>query len=136
MHMTTTQGPARSGFAVGITVTAGIILIIAGVSQGLQGIVGIFTNEFYVATRKWVFQFDATVWGWIHLVIGLAAVFAGFGLFSGRVWARTVGVLVAGLSIIANFAWLPYYPGWAVLIIAFDVFVIWALTAHGRDITV
>jgi hypothetical protein len=76
------------------------------------------------------------VWGWIHLVIGLAAVFAGFGLFSGRVWARTVGVLVAGLSIIANFAWLPYYPGWAVLIIAFDVFVIWALTAHGRDITV
>ena len=132
--MTTTQQPARSGFAVGITVTAGIILMIGGVCQALQGIVAIFTNEFYVATEKWVFQFDVTVWGWIHLIVGLVAAVAGFGLFSGKTWARTVGVIVAGLSILVNFVWLPYYPVWAVLLIAFDLFVIWALTAHGRDI--
>jgi hypothetical protein len=60
---------------------------------------------------------------------------AGFGLFSGVVWARTVAILVAGVSILVNFTWLPYYPVWAMLIIAFDVFIIWALTAHGRDIT-
>lgn len=134
--MTTKQQPKRSGFAVGLTVTAGVILIIAGVCQGLQGIVAIFTNEFYVTTQNWVFHFDVTTWGWIHLVIGIIAVVTGIGLFSGRVWARTLGVIVAAVSIIANFAWLPYYPGWAVLIILFDVFVIWALTAHGRDIAV
>jgi hypothetical protein len=44
-------------------------------------------------------------------------------------------VIIAAVSIIANFLWLPYYPVWAVVIIAFDLFVIWALTAHGRDIT-
>jgi hypothetical protein len=134
--MTTTPAPARSGFAVGITATAGVLLIIGGICQGLQGIVAIFTNEFYVTTQNWVFHFDVTTWGWIHLVVGIVALFAGFALFSGRVWARTVGVLIAGLSIIVNFAWLPYYPVWAVLLIAFDIFVIWALTAHGRDIAV
>ncbi len=62
-------------------------------------------------------------------------VLAGVGLFSGAVWARTLGVIIAAVSILANFAWLPYYPIWAVVIIAFDFFVIWALTGHGRDIT-
>jgi len=126
---------APSGLAVGVTSAAAIILIIGGVCHGMQGVVGLATNEFYVATHRWIFQFDVTTWGWIHLVVGLIAVLAGFGLFTGAVWARTVAILVAGVSILVNFTWLPYYPVWAVLIIAFDVFVIWALTAHGRDIT-
>jgi hypothetical protein len=134
--MTTRPSSAPSGFAVGVTVTAGIFLIIGGVCHGFQGIVAIAQNEFFVTTQNWIFKFDVTTWGWIHLVIGLIAIFAGVGLFSGKVWARTVGVIVAGVSIFVNFTWLPYYPVWAILIIAFDVFVIWALTAHGRDITV
>jgi hypothetical protein len=134
--MTTSPSRAPSGFAVGVTVTAGIFLILGGVGHGIQGIVGIATNEFYVTTQRWIFQFDVTTWGWIHLILGVIAVFAGIGLFSGKVWARTVGVIVAAISILVNFTWLPYYPLWSILIIAFDVFVIWALTAHGRDITV
>ena len=55
-------------------------------------------------------------------------------MLSGAVWARIVGVLVASLSLVLNFVWLPYYPFWAIVIIALDVFVIWALTLHGRDI--
>ena len=123
-----------SGFAVGITVTAAIILFLAGFLDVMTGIVGLVTNEFYVTTQKWVFQFDATTWGWIHIIVGLIAVGAGFGLFAGQVWARTVAVIAACVSMIANFIWLPYYPWWALLIITFDVFVIWAVTAHGRDI--
>ena len=42
-------------------------------------------------------------------------------------------MIVAGLSAIAAFMWLPYYPLWGIVIIALDVAVIWALTAHGRD---
>ena len=133
--MTTSQ-ENRSGFAVGVTAAAGIILIIGGVCQGFQGLVALFNDEFYVTTQNWVLKFDVTTWGWIHLIVGAVAVLAGIGLFSGQVWARTVAVLVAALSIILNFAWLPYYPIWSILIIAFDMFVIWAVTAHGRDITV
>ena len=137
--MTTRPASARtgtaSGAAVGITITAAIILIIGGVCHAMEGVVGLATNEFYVVGQKWVFQFDVTTWGWIHILVGLIAVAAGVGLFSGAVWARTVAVAVAAVSILVNFLWLPYYPVWAVLIIAFDMFVIWALTAHGRDVT-
>ncbi|HZM67226.1 MAG TPA: hypothetical protein VFC16_13125 [Nakamurella sp.] len=124
----------RSGLAVGFIAMAGIILIVAGVLHVIEGIVGLFNNDFYVVSQKWVFQFNVTTWGWIHILVGIIALLAGIGLFSGAVWARTVAVLVAVVSIIINFVWLPYYPWWALLIIAFDFFVIWAVTAHGRDI--
>src|SRR6478735_299731 len=83
----TGRGHATSGMAVGITVTAGIILMFAGFFGILQGIVALFNNKFYVVTEKWVFQFDATTWGWIHIIVGLLALGAGFGLFAGQVWA-------------------------------------------------
>jgi hypothetical protein len=60
------------------------------VFQALQGLIAIFENEFYVATRNYTFQFDATTWGWIHLLVGLLVAFAGYGLLSGKTWARLV----------------------------------------------
>jgi hypothetical protein len=60
---------------------------------------------------------------------------AGFGVFSGAVWARTVGVICATVSLLVSFAWIPLYPIWSIVLIAIDVTVIWALTVHGRDIT-
>ena len=132
--MSTRPAPAPSGLAVDMTVAAAIFLIIGGICHTMQGVVGIATNEFYVTTQHWIFQFDVTTWGWIHVIVGLITVLAGIGLFSGAVWARTLAVAIAAVSILVNFAWLPYYPLWSILIIAFDMFVIWALTAHGRDV--
>ena len=126
--------PPPSGLAIGVTVTAAVILILGGVLHAMQGVVGLANNEFYVTTQNWIFKFDATTWGWVHILVGLVAIGTGIGLFYGAVWARTLGVIVAAVSVFANFVWLPYYPVWAILIIAFDFFVIWALTAHGRDI--
>ena len=125
-----------SGWAVGFILFAAIMMIMVGIFQALQGLVAIFENEFYVATRNYLFQFDATAWGWIHLLIGLLVAFAGWGLLSGRTWARVVAITLALLSAIANFLFIPYYPFWSLLIVAVDVFVIWALVAHGRDVAV
>jgi hypothetical protein len=125
-----------SGWAVGLILFAAIMMIMVGIWQALEGLIAIFENEFYVATRNYLFQFDATTWGWIHLIFGLIVAFAGYGLLSGRTWARVVAITVAVLSTIANFLWLPYYPFWALLIIAVDVFVIWAIAAHGREVRV
>jgi hypothetical protein len=123
-----------SGTAVGFILFAAIMMIMVGVFQAIQGLVGIFENEFYVATRNYLFQFDATTWGWIHLLVGLLVAFAGWGLLSGRTWARVVGITVVLLSALANFLWLPYYPFWALLLITLDIFVIWAITAHGGEL--
>src|SRR5215208_1779103 len=129
-------GRQTSGWAVGFIMFAAIMMIMVGVFQALQGIIAIFENEFYVATRNYTFQFDATTWGWIHLLLGLLVAFAGWGLLSGQTWARVVAITLAVLSAIANFLWLPYYPFWSLLIIAVDVFVIWAIAAHGREVGV
>jgi hypothetical protein len=125
---------ATSGTAVGFILFAAIMMIMAGVFQAIVGLVAIFENEFYVATRNYLFQFDATTWGWIHLVVGLIVAFAGWGLLSGRTWARVVGITVALLSALANFLFIPYYPFWALLIITLDIFVIWAIAAHGGEL--
>ena len=123
-----------SGWATGFIVFAGVMMIVAGGFQILAGLVALFEDEFFVATPEYVFQLDATSWGWIHLLLGLLVLCAGFAVLQGQVWGRTIGVILAAISALANFAFIPYYPFWSMLIIAVDVFVIWALTAHGRDI--
>jgi hypothetical protein len=125
---------APSGAAVGFILFAAIMMIMAGVFQAISGLVAIFQNEFYVATRNYLFQFDATTWGWIHLLVGLLVAFAGWGLLSGRTWARVVGITVALVSATANFLFIPYYPFWALTIITLDIFVIWAIAAHGGEL--
>jgi hypothetical protein len=120
-----------SGTAVGFILFAAIMMLMSGVFQAIQGLVAIFENEFYVATRNYLFQFDATTWGWIHLIGGIIVALAGWGLLSGQTWARTVAIIVAVLSAIVNFAFIPYYPFWSLLIITLDIFVIWAVAAHG-----
>ncbi len=124
----------RSSWAVGWEYFASVMLVIIGIFGIVEGIVAIAKKEFFVVGEKWVFNFNVTTWGWIHLVLGVVVLIAGLGILSGNVLARSVGVIVAGLSAIANFMWLPYYPVWSVTIIALNVAVIWALTAHGRDI--
>ena len=123
----------RSGAAVGWISYAGVMMILVGAFHAFAGLVALFDDEFYVATREYVLQLDPTAWGWVHLVVGLAVLAAGFGVFSGNLLARGVGVLVAMGSMLAAFTWLPYAPIWASIVIAIDAAVIWALTVHGRD---
>jgi hypothetical protein len=124
-----------SGWAIGWTAFAGITMIIMGGWWLISGLVALFNSEFYVVTQNWIFQFDISTWAWIHLIIGIIVLLAGFGLFSGKVWARTVGVIIAVIATLVAFAWLPYYPIWAIIYIVVSIAIIWALTVHGRDIT-
>jgi len=123
-----------SGWAIGWTAFAGFMMIMMGGFWLISGLVALFDSEFYAVTLGWIFQFDILTWGWIHLIIGIVVLLAGIFVFSGAVWARTVGVIVAVLAALASFAWLPYYPFWAILFIAVSIVVIWVLTVHGREI--
>ena len=123
-----------SGWADGWTVFAATMMIIAGALHAMVGLVAIIDDEFYVVTRKYVFELDSTGWGWIHLILGIIVAVAGVYLYTGAVAARAVGVVLAGLSLLAGFAWMPYFPMWGITLVAIAIAVIWALTAHGRDI--
>jgi len=122
-----------SEWAVGWTWFAAVMMWLIGGFHAIAGLVAIIDDEFYVVTRDYIFQFDATAWGWIHLIAGVIVVLAGVYLLSGAVWARIIGVILAVVSILVNFAWLPWSPLWSIIMITANVFVIWALTVHGRD---
>ena len=124
-----------SGWAVGFIGFAGIMMIMVGGFQIFAGIAALAKDEFYVATPNYILNFDATQWGWVHLLLGLLVLFAGFAVLSGQTWGRVVAIILAVLSALANFAFIPVYPFWSITIVAVCIFIIWALTAHGRDIT-
>ena len=122
-----------SGWAVGWIMFAAIMMLLIGFFHVIAGLVAIVDDNFYVATKEYVFQFDRTTWGWIHLIFGIVVFLAGLSLFKGAIWARTVGVILGVISAVVGFAWLPWYPIWGILIVVIAVSVIWALTVHGRD---
>ena len=124
-----------SGWAIGWTWFAGLMMVMAGFWHAIAGLTAIIDNEFFVPTENYILKFDVSTWGWIHLLVGIVIVLAGFALFRGAVWARTLGVIMALVSGLAAFAWLPYYPIWGIIIIIAAVAVIWSLTVHGRDVT-
>jgi hypothetical protein len=120
-----------SGWAMSGVVFAACILTLIGCFQVIAGLVAIFDDQFYVVTNNYTFDLDTTVWGWLHLLLGIALLATGWGLFAGRAWAGVTAIVLAILSAIANFFFIPYYPFWSILVIALDVWVIWALTRPG-----
>jgi hypothetical protein len=128
-----TRSKPVSGWAVGFTAFAGAIMLMVGIFQAFAGLAAILNDEFFVRRPNYTYDIDITGWGWIHLIIGMIVAAAGFAVFSGAAWARAVGITIALLSAIANFFFIPVYPVWAVLIIALDVVVIWALATYTED---
>ena len=124
----------RSGMAVGFTAFAGLMMILIGLWDIVAGFAGIIHNDFYAVSSNYVFHFNTSAWGWINLLVGLVVLLAGVGIFGGAVWARTVGVIIALFAAVESFMFIPVYPLWGITLVAISVFVIWALTAHGRDI--
>ncbi|WP_222871110.1 hypothetical protein [Nonomuraea sp. PA05] len=121
-----------SGWAVGGAIFAGTMMVMIGMFQAFEGLAAILQGEFYVVAPDYVYTFDVTVWGWIHLIVGTLAAVAGFFVFTGQLWARIVGIGLAVLNAIAQFLFMPYYPVWSLLMIAMDVLVIWALCLYHK----
>jgi hypothetical protein len=131
----TTSGPERTGW-VGWIAFASSIMVVLGIFQVIEGFVAIFDDGYYrVAPSGLVVNIDYTAWGWAHLLLGLLIVASGVGLLSGNVAARTVAVVLAGLSAILNLLFIEAHPVWAIIVIAVAVLVIYAVTVHGRELS-
>lgn len=129
--MTTT--PQRTGW-VGWIYFAGIIMILSGILNIIYAISAIAFPNWTVFTPAGLLLLNLNGWGWLHLIIGIVVVISGSLVFSGNLFGRTIAVIMAGVSLIANFAWLPLYPFWSLVIITLDVLVIWAMIGHGDEL--
>jgi len=126
-----TGGP--SAWTAGLALFAGILMTVVGVYQVLLGISALAKDDISVRTPDYVYGFDLTVWGWVHLLFGLVLVFTGVSVVRGQAWARGVGIALVALNLIANFLFIPVYPLWSLLIVALDVAVIWGLAVYRED---
>lgn len=126
---------AKYAWAGGLRVFAAVMLSLAGLLGIFRGIMAIAEDEVFVTTPNYVFKFDLTGWGWVHLGLGIVALLVSFGLFAAAAWARYTGVGIAALVMIANFLSLPYYPWWSVIMIVMSGVIIWALCVdRGEDV--
>ena len=130
----TDKSTVRREIAADTMIVAAILLVTSGVLHILQGIAAIGNDQVFVVITDYTYEFDLTVWGWVHLVLGIVIALVGAALFRGGLWARTLAVTLAAASIVVNFLWLPHYPAWAIAIIAIDTAMIWAvITAIPRS---
>ncbi len=136
MSQERTTTPTGSGYSgwVGWIAFAAAIMLMLGCLHIFQGVVALFRDEVFVASENLVVNVDYTTWGVVHILGGALLVFAAFGVLSGKVWARTVGVLLALGSALANVAFLGAYPLWSLIMVALDIIIIMALTVHGSEI--
>ncbi|MET0765158.1 MAG: hypothetical protein ABWY29_09855 [Blastococcus sp.] len=127
------RGPEPTGWT-GWVAFAATMMVLLGTFQAIEGFVAIFDDGYYrVTSGGLVVSVDYTAWGWAHLVLGVLIVISGVGVMAGNLAARTVAVLLAGLSAIANLLFIEAYPLWSMIVITVDILVIYALTVHGRE---
>jgi hypothetical protein len=119
---------------VGWIVFAGTMMMILGVFHAFEGLIALFRHSYIsFPTSGLTIQVSYTQWGWLQLLAGVLVFFAGLGLFTGRMWARTVGVILVSISALINFAWATAFPVWSITLLALDFFVLYAIIAHGSE---
>jgi hypothetical protein len=124
----TTRETSVSGWAIGGVTFAATIMVLVGIFEAIAGLAAIFDDGFYVVNNNYAFDLDPTAYGWLHLIVGILVAWAGFSLFSRKAWAGIVAIVLAVVSAVTNFFFIPYYPFWSILMIALAVWVIWAVT--------
>jgi hypothetical protein len=113
---------------------AGIMLVVVGFFNLINGMTALFRNQVFVPVPAGVLVFDLTTWGWVHVVIGVLQIVIGGGVIAGQRWGLALGVLVAAVNAVTQIVNLPYFPLWSLIIIAVDCLVMYGIVVHGGEV--
>ena len=115
---------------VGWSYFGSVMLLLLGVFQAITGLAAIFSDRFFRLPEGQLLVFNYTAWGWITLVLGILLIMAGLEMLRGAFWARSVAVLLAGLSFVASLCLLNTFELWQVVMMVVSVLSIYALTVR------
>ncbi len=132
--MATTRHETEVTGWVGWQYFAAFLMMLAGIFQSIAGLVALFKNTVFVVTPSHLVMLDYTQWGWVHLIVGIILFLSSFSLMAGRMWGRILGIVLASISAIANFAFLDAYPWWSLTVIILDILIIYAIAVHGGEV--
>jgi hypothetical protein len=113
---------------------AGILLLIVGTLNTVEGIAAIDKASFFVANTHYIAG-DLRAWGWTILFLGIAQILIGLGVMARSQFSRWAGVAILGLNSIAQLLMIPAYPFWSLAIFALDILAIYGLVAYGSRLS-
>src|SRR3954470_15308616 len=116
-HPSPDDAPARHVFAANATFAAGALLFVTALLTLFQGVAALGASVFIVK-QDYTYELNTSGWGVIHVLMAIVLGAVATGLIMGTGWARVTAILMASLSIVAMFLWLPYYPMWSLVVIA------------------
>lgn len=112
---------------------AGILVILIGAFNVIQGIAAAAQETYFAVTPDGLLVWDYDGWAGIWFVLGGLQLLVGLGILAGKQWARVAGVILLMLVATGQIAFLAAFPLWAVLTIAIAVVAINALVVHGES---
>jgi hypothetical protein len=116
---------------------AGFMMMLSGIFQAIAGLVGIFNESYFAvanSSNQLLVIHDVQAWGWFNLIMGSVILAAGLSLFSGSVWSRTIAVILAMMSAVANLVAISLYPVWSIICLTMSILVIYAVIVHGGEL--
>jgi len=118
----------------GWVVFAGVLLLILGALNAIEGIAAISNARFFVHGTHYIIA-SLNTWGWVVLCIGVLQLAVGFGVFAKNQFSRWTGVVVLSANAIAQLLMMPAYPFWSLSLFALDILAIYGLVAYGQRLT-
>jgi len=118
----------------GWVVFAGVLLLILGTLNFIEGLAAIGNAHFFVHNTHYIAG-SLNTWGWVVLIIGVIQWAVGCGVFVKNQFSRWAGVVILSLNAIVQLMMIPAYPFWSLSIFTLDILAIYGLIAYGKKIS-
>ena len=113
----------------GWLIFAGLMIVFAGIWNLCEGVIALFRSAYFIGRAVYG---DLWFWAIVWIVLAVLELSAGYAIMAGRGWGRWFGIVVVGLSALAQLLSIGAYPFWSLFILAADMLILYALTVHWR----
>jgi hypothetical protein len=120
-------------FRSGWVTFAGVIAAIVAIWNILSGIAAIAEDDQTETLNEVLFGVNITAWGWFWLIIGVVQLVTAYLIFARHPMGQILGVLWAAVSASLAVFMIFVAPIWALVVLAIDVTIIWALLAANDE---
>ena len=123
------EGSRNGSKGQGWAAFAATMVLVVGVFNMIYGLAAIIEDDYFVADE--LLFGNLSLWGWIHLIIGVLQVITATLIYAGNDFGAVLGIMFAGFNAIAALIAIGAYPVWSVIILVVDGLIIYALTVYG-----
>lgn len=127
--MSSASAPQRTHS--GIVTFAGVMFLIAGAFNIIDGIAAL-ANDNYFKADELLFG-DLSAWGVWWLFTGALLLLTGWLVMTRRIMGIVLGVSIAGINAITQLMFIKAYPAWSIAAMVVDGLIIYALTTNVDD---